>query len=140
MNKVSAGLAIICFSTTVLAAPTNRSLREECSEFSQGEMRECLAKKADESQQALTRAENYAVGALTQWNEDDKYIRAAKANLAKSNKAFARYREAQCGFFRSLGGGAIGNALEIRRFACVAELNGNRAEQLHDAASELHTK
>lgn len=103
-------------------------------------MRECLAKKADESQQALTRAGNSAVSALTQWNEDDKYVRAAKTNLAKSNKVFARYREAQCGFLTSLGGGAIGNALEIGRLACVAELNGNRAEQLRDAASALHSR
>ncbi|PHP90694.1 hypothetical protein CFB52_003385 [Burkholderia sp. AU18528] len=40
----------------------------------------------------------------------------------------------------SLGGGAIGNALEMRRLACVAELNNRRAAQLRDAVSDLPLK
>ncbi|BCQ23319.1 hypothetical protein NK8_14480 [Caballeronia sp. NK8] len=101
-------------------------------------MRDCLATKADESQQALTRAENDAVNALEKWDEDDKYVRIAKANLANSNRIFSQYRKAQCKFSQSLSGGGAGDSHEIRRLACVAELNGNRAEQLRDAASALH--
>ncbi|MEB2502855.1 MULTISPECIES: hypothetical protein [Burkholderia] len=40
----------------------------------------------------------------------------------------------------SLGGGAIGNALEMQRLACVAELNNRRAAQLRDAVSDLPLK
>ncbi|WP_244206586.1 lysozyme inhibitor LprI family protein [Caballeronia pedi] len=137
MNNVSATFAALCFSTVVLAAPTNHALREECSEFSQAGMRDCLAKKADESQQALTRAESNTTSALAKWDEDDKYVRAAKTDFANSNRAFAQYRSAQCKFSASLSGGGAGNAHEIQRFACVAELNDNRAEQLRAAASRL---
>jgi len=123
-----------------LATPAGHALREQCSEFSQAGMRDCLAKKADESQQTLTRAEYDAVSALKKWEEDDRYVRMAKANLAASNRTFVQYRTAQCKFSASLSGGGAGDSHEIRRLACVAELNGNRAEQLHDAASALHSK
>jgi len=77
---------------------------------------------------------------LTKWDEDPKYSSQAKAKLIASNKAFGQYRDAQCAFASALGGGAIGNALEMGRLACVAELNGRRAFQLRDLVSDLPMK
>ena len=47
----------------------------------------------------------------------------AKNKLKKSNKEFIKYRDLQCDFAYSLGGGAIGNALNMLKYTCLAELN-----------------
>ena len=127
---------------SALAASTapvfgERALREECSAFSQAGMRDCLAKKAESSQKALQQAEEKVASTLSKWDEDHKYVNQTKVKLAASNKDFAKYRDAQCAFASSLGGGAIGNAIDMRRLACISELNNRRAEQLRDAVSDL---
>lgn len=140
------GLCLAAYlPVSALAASTTptlgeRALREECSAFSQAGMRDCLAKKAEDSQKALRQAEEKVASTLSKWDEEAKYIDQAKAKLAASNKDFAKYRDAQCALASSLGGGAIGNALDMRRLACVAELNNRRAEQLRDAVSDLPLK
>lgn len=103
-------------------------------------MRDCLAKKADDSQKALKQIEDKVVGVLSTWDEDDKYISLAKEKLARSSKEFTKYRETQCEFSVSLGGGGAGNTREMGRLACVAELNGRRAEQLRHAVANLPIK
>ena len=134
------GLPVLALAASMTTVPDERALREECSAFSQAGMRDCLAEKAKESQKALRQAEEKVTGSLTKWDEDDKYIKQAKAKLAASNKKFAEYRDAQCGFSASLSGGGAGNSHEIGRLACVAELNNRRAEQLHNAMSDLPLK
>jgi len=62
-----------CFQVSVLAASTapvlgERALREECSAFSQAGMRDCLAKKAESSREALRQAEE-KVASLTAEND-----------------------------------------------------------------------
>lgn len=141
MNLIGFFLAVF-FSLTALAdstppAPGERALREECSAFSEAGMRQCLADKAERSQKALQQAESQMLSALSSWDEDGKYIHRARIRFLTSNQAFAKYREAQCAFASSLGGGAIGNGLEIRRLACVAELNDRRAVLLRDAVSDF---
>jgi uncharacterized protein YecT (DUF1311 family) len=89
-----------------------------------------LQTKLHESEVSLTSAEEKVKQALEKWDEDPEYINAAKAKLKSANEAFIKYREAQCQFAFSLGGGAIGNALDVRQFSCIAELNNRRAEQL----------
>ncbi|WP_250480529.1 lysozyme inhibitor LprI family protein [Caballeronia sp. GAOx1] len=108
--------------------------------FSQVHVRACLEEKANQSERDLKQAEQNAISALAQWDEDDRFSRAARAGLSTSNKSFTQYREAQCKFSASLNGGAAGNSHEIRRLACIAELNSKRAEQLRSAASELPSK
>ena len=144
LTLIGSGL-MMCGPLWVLAASTSsvpgeRSLREECSAFSQAGMLVCLAKKADESDRTLRQAENRVDGMLSQWDEDNQHIGLAKTRLAKSGKEFARYREAQCGFSASLTGGGAGNAHEMGRLACVTELNSRRAEQLRDAVVNLPIK
>ncbi|WP_232444384.1 lysozyme inhibitor LprI family protein [Burkholderia ubonensis] len=51
-----------------------------------------------------------------------------------------KYREAQCEFSASLSGGGAGNAHEMGRLACIAELNTRRVEQLRNAVSGLPLK
>jgi len=131
----------VCLPLTVLAdstalVPSERALREECSEFSQAGMRDCLAEKAENSQKALRRAENEAMNILSKWF-DKKYISQSKTALAASSKSFAKYRDSHCKFMASLSGGGAGNSHEIGRLACVAELNNRRVEQLRDALSDL---
>jgi hypothetical protein len=113
---------------------------EECGAYSQAGMRECLAKKSRESAFALKQAESKAVAAIAKWDEDAKYVALAKEKLKASDAAFERYREAQCALAASLGGGAIGNALEIRRLACVTDLNRLRAESVSAAATALPSR
>ena len=137
--------AAICLPAIALAASTapatgERALLEECSAFSQAGMRDCLEEKAENSQKAVGQAEQKMVGTLSRWDEDNRYIRQAKANLVASNKKFAEYRETPCEFSASPGGGAAGDAHDIRRMACVSELNNRRAEQLANAASDLPLK
>jgi hypothetical protein len=103
-------------------------------------MRECLAAKAETSQKALRQAEELVAGALSRWDQEARYVNQAMAKLAASSEEFAEYRDTQCAFASSLGGTAIGNALEIRRLACVSELNERRAAQLRDAVSDLPLK
>lgn len=127
-------------ASSVLVVLGERALREECSVFSQAEMRDCLAKKAESSQKELQQAEENVASILSKWDEDNKYLNQARAKFALSNKGFAKYRDAHCAFASSLGGGAIGAALDMRRLACVTELNNRRAEQLRDAVSDLPLK
>ncbi|WMD20879.1 lysozyme inhibitor LprI family protein [Achromobacter seleniivolatilans] len=118
---------------------SERELRLECA-FEPPGVRECLEKKAAGSEVELKDAEEKAVDVLSKWDEDAKYVNQAKAKLKASNRDFITYRDAQCAFASSLGGGAIGNALAMRRFACVAELNGRRALQLRDLVSDRPLK
>jgi len=120
------------------ASPQNeRTIREQCSDASEAGMHDCLEKKARESETALKDAERKTNDALGKWDEDAKYVSSAKTKLQLSNKAFERYREAQCAVSASLGGGAIGHASDMRRLACLTELNDRRAEQLRAAFSDL---
>lgn len=119
------------------AVQNERELYEECSAYSQSGMRDCLAKKASESQKALKQADAQVSSLLSKWDEDAKYVNLAKAKFAASSKEFARYREVQCEFSASLSGGAAGNAHEMGRFACEAELNNRRAGQLRNSVVDL---
>ena len=130
------------FSNGVRAAElqSERAALEECGAYSEAGMRECLAKKARESAVRLRRAEERAVVALSKWDEDAKFVNLAKEKLKASSKAYEQYRDAQCAFAASLGGGAIGNALELRRLSCLVGLNNARTKQINTDSSELPPK
>ncbi len=113
---------------------------EQCGAHSEAGMRECLAKMSYETSTALKRAEAQAIAALSKWDEDAKYVNLAKEKLRASGKAYEQYRDAQCAFASSLGGGAIGNALELRRLSCLVGLNTERTKQLKTDASTLPAK
>ena len=144
-------ITLICYSLaaflplSVFAVPTaptlgERALLDECSAYSQAGMRDCLAKKAENSQKVLRQAEEKAMSLLPKWDEDMQYISQAQAALTVSNKDFSKYRESQCKFQTALSGGGAGNTREIRRLACVAGLNQIRVEQLRDLLSDLTLK
>ncbi len=118
---------------------SEKEIRAQCSDehFSMASVRECLGKRQLQSEVDLRRAEIETRAAFDTWDEDTKYVNLAKARLAASGKAFANYRLEQCAFAASIGGGAIGNALDMRRAACIAELNNRRAEQLRSAVAKL---
>ncbi|MET1530397.1 lysozyme inhibitor LprI family protein [Burkholderia sola] len=130
---------LVSIAASHTSAQSERELRGECSNGVIG-VRECLQGKQEASEVELRRAGEKVRNALAKWDEDSQFIRLATTRLAASKKAFVKYREAQCAFASSLGGGAIGNALEMRRLACVAELNNRRAAQLRDAVSDLPLK
>ncbi|AVS76638.1 hypothetical protein C8246_15165 [Paracidovorax avenae] len=136
--------ASFLFASFIAASPTHateeRALREECSAFSQAGMRDCLSKKASDSQVELQQATKNAVSALSKWDEDAKYSSRAKADLAASDKDFDKYRDTHCKFKASLSGGGAGNSHEILRLACITELNSTRARQLRDAIADLPLK
>lgn len=116
--------------------PTERELREACS-FDAAGVRECLDKHAKESEAALKAAESAFAAAVKRWDTDAKYAKQTRQKLSAAAAAFVKYRAAQCAWAASLGGGAIGNALEMSRLACIAELNLRRADSLQTAAREL---
>ena len=113
---------------------------EECGAYSQAGMRECLEKESRASNAALNRAEEQVAAAISKWDEDARFINLAKKKLSASNKAYEQYRDAQCAFASSLGGGAIGNALEMRRLTCRIELDIGRIKQLNTDMSTLSAK
>jgi uncharacterized protein YecT (DUF1311 family) len=122
--------ALPAASAQAVATQDERTIREQCSGGSEADMHDCLVKKARESDKALKDAERTAANTLAKWDEDAKFIGQAQTKLRLSSKAFEHYREAQCAFAASIGGGAIGNALDMRRLACVTELNNRRTVQL----------
>ncbi|AMO99335.1 hypothetical protein CAter10_1569 [Collimonas arenae] len=143
MNKCLLAVTLALLgSGSVLAdgAQNKQSALEECSAYSGAGMRGCLQKKADASGIELARAESNVRGALKKWDEDAQYVKLAQSRFEVSNKEFLRYRDAYCGFNASLGGGAIGGALDTRKLACTAELNVNRSQQILDAVSHLPLK
>jgi len=119
---------------------TEQAARDDCSGNSQAEMAQCLRAKVAASVETLDAARSRLREALGRWNEDVKYARQAGQRLLRADEAFQRYRAAQCAFNESLGGGAIGNALDMRRLACEIEINTARAAQLEQLASHIRTK
>jgi Lysozyme inhibitor LprI len=129
-------LALPTFASTL--TPDNEArILEQCGAGSQAGMRDCLTKRMVETERVLGDSEKKTAVAIAAWDEDEKFIRAAQARLTAASQAFERYREAQCALSVSLGGGAIGNALELRRLACVAAANEIRAEQLRHWSESL---
>ena len=142
------GICLLAYlPLSALAAQTSSiasewDLRMECSNStpSEAEMTRCLKAKALKSQKELQNTEKKMIKILSEWDEDPSNINIAKANLTAANKEFIKYRDAQCKFNYSLGGGAIENALEMRLFACIAELNNRRNQQLIDLMTDILTK
>lgn len=133
-------LSASVFAGSIESVSEARALREECSALSQADARNCLAQKLKSSQETLRQAEADATRILSKWDENEKYVRQAKAKLAEANKVFAKYRETQCEFSASLSGGAAGNAHEAARLACAAELNERQAAKIRSAVSGLTLK
>lgn len=132
------GVAPICQAGEPAAAPQQaKNAMETCDQFSQADIRDCLGMHAFKSATLLKNAEAETVAALGKWDEDEGYVTTARAKLKQANTAFARYRDAQCGFATSLAGGAAGNSHEISRLACVADLNVQRAQRLTSDAKSL---
>lgn len=119
------------------AEPEEHNSVEACYAYSQARMHDCLVGEQKESAIALKAAEEKAISALSRWDEDAKFVAMANDALKKANASFARYRDSQCAFAYTLGGGAIGNALEARRMACTIELNKRRAADLMRAVAAL---
>ena len=139
---LACAFALPAFSGKVSAAElqSKPTTVEQCGAYSQAGMRECLEKESRTSNAALKRAEEQAAAAISKWDEDARFIDLAKKKLRASNKAYEQYRDAQCAFVSSLGGGAIGNALELRRLSCRIELDIGRANQLTTDSSKLQSK
>jgi hypothetical protein len=112
---------------------------EECSYAgSSADVGRCYARKAKESEIALKEAEKKLRAALDKWFiEEQQYIRLAKTRLTASGKDFIRYRESQCAFAWSLGGSAIGHALEMGRDSCIAGENNHRAALLTSYSADV---
>lgn len=114
--------------------------REACSAFSEAGMLECLQTKAKDSSVALSAAEQTTARSITNWDEDAKYRNLAQRLFQKSNQAFHRYLQTQCRLAAGLAGGSIGTALDMRRQACVIELNNRRIQQLRLMKHDLEMR
>lgn len=113
---------------------------EQCDEFSQAAIRECLQRKVRGSLKALAQAEAKAAISIERWDEREQFIAKARDRLRASKHAFLKYRDTQCAFAASLGGGAIKAALEQRRMACIYALNTERTVALNRLASSVDAK
>ena len=120
------------FANLKYANLNQSELRRYCGEkvFSQVDLAYCLEEIFHTSQAELDKSQQNFLNALSNWDEYKEYIVIAKNKLKKANKEFIKYRDLQCDFAYSLGGGAIGNALNMYKFSCLAELNFQRAKQL----------
>ena len=139
---LACAFALPAFSGKIRAAElqSKPTVLEQCGAQSQAGMRECLEKESRASNAALRHAEEQAAAAISKWDEDARFINLAKKKLRASNKAYEQYRDAQCAFAYFLGGGAIGNALEMRRLTCRIELDIGRIKQLNTDMSTLSEK
>lgn len=139
--RTTTAASFIVLSTLNLAwagqPQTGATDTRECEAYSQAQRRDCLARKSEASAIALQRAEQRAVDALSSWDEEAENVAQAKMKLKAANRVFSQYREAQCGFISSLGGGAVGGALAMRKFTCVIELNTRRADELAHSVGDL---
>lgn len=124
------------------AAFSERALRENCSSanVSQEQVKACLDQEVSKSEHALQQAGQAVDGAVSMWDEEPQYLRETAEKLAASRQPFLAYRDKQCNFMASLSAGAAGHSHEIRRLACIAELNYRRAAQLQAAIAELPLK
>jgi ribosomal protein S20 len=129
------------FVATLLYMPVtfaaNAALGDTCAAYSQAEMRKCYEQHAKASADELASAEKAADAALARWDEDAKYRTSAKTAFKNANKSFTQFQQAQCNFSAALGGGATGNALTVRRLACVSDLNRQQAAWLRQATADL---
>ena len=117
------------------------ALRHHCSEtfFSQIEVKTCLEQALTASADALQKSEEAFDHALQNWDQAPRHIQAARKHLKASQKEFVEYRTQQCNLLSAINGSAAGNAFELRRLACNAELNNRRAEQLQEGVQEIVT-
>lgn len=126
------------WAVLVLTAPSSAlASAEDCNAFSQNDRLTCLDKAVAASELELTQARTALASAIGRWDEDAKYQAAAKRQLDAADQAFAKHRVAHCDLQKSLGGGAVGNGLEMRRLLCVEALNAARAAQLSQMAKSL---
>lgn len=109
----------------------------DCGAYSQAEMRTCLMSASESSAAALRSATISANEAIAKWDESPKYVSVARIRLSEANSAFEKYRAAQCNWSVAIGGGAIGNALEIRRHRCISDMNTARIAQIKAMVEEL---
>lgn len=144
MRAISIVAVALLVSAPVFAAQTGAvkavpqfDAGKQCDEFSQAGRRECMTKIAADSVVTLKKAEDKAIQMINQWHEDANFKNLAKSKLRGSSTAFAAYREAKCAFDDALVGGAIGNAHEIIRLACIADTNNQRALELIYATKNL---
>lgn len=112
-------------------------IMEQCDEFSQAGIRDCLKRKVTESAKALIVLEDKATAVLKQWDEEADFVGRADEKLRASRKAFISYRDAQCIFAASLGGGAIPKALEMRQMACLYSINTERLNHLKRLIADI---
>jgi len=112
-------------------------LYDECSEFSQAGMRECLREKAKESQQVLEQVEEEIFFEIPRKRVEPEYIFESVGKLPVANQAFYLYRDACCAFRASLSGG--GNGRSIAHPLCIAAQNNRRAAQLDKIIDNLKT-
>ncbi|NHZ32730.1 DUF1311 domain-containing protein [Massilia sp. CCM 8692] len=140
-------VAVLICSSVVYSGPAVADNRaqpvaaiEQCNQFSQFDIRECLKKHATDSAAALKQAEARAAAAIASWDESDTYIKDAGIKLRAANASFVRDRQVQCAFASSLIGGGAGNSHEIKRLACVADMNARRTFQLDRDTGKLVPK
>ncbi|MFQ1013453.1 lysozyme inhibitor LprI family protein [Gilliamella apicola] len=125
------------FANLKYANLNQSELRRYCGEkvFSQVDVAYCLEKIFYISEAELDKSQWKLFNELSKWDEGRDYIVRAKNKLKKSHKEFIKYRDRECDFAHSLGGGAIG--LNKITYSCLAELNFQRAKLLDLYRSEL---
>ncbi len=121
---------------------SSRAVLEKCSqsEFGQSAVLDCVLNEAKQSTIVLGATKLNAVNTLANWDEDKKYIQAAKKALQISHRDFELYRKSFCDFRSSLAGGGAGNSHAIATAACIADLNISQVEKLGAYMKNLSLK
>lgn len=137
MPMIRSATFIAALLYTPLTFAADAAPGDTCAAYSQADMRECYEQQAKASAAELASAKKAADAALSRWDEDAKYRTPAKTAFRNASKSFTQFQEAQCNFSAALGGGAIGNALTVRRLACVRDLNRQQAARVRQATADL---
>jgi uncharacterized protein YecT (DUF1311 family) len=116
----------ILATLALLAAGPARAAGENCADAAtQGAANACAARELAAVDARLNAAYNQVIGRL-------KAEPAARAALLDAQRAWLRFRDAECAFATVNGGGSVLPFLDAR---CQARLTGERLRQLRDYLS-----
>lgn len=130
-------LTCLALALAVAGPDANAQVAVDCDAYSQADRLTCLQQVATASDARLAQARQGLASAIDRWDEEVKYRAAARRRMEDSDQAFEKYRAMQCALQKALGGGAIGNGLEMRRLMCVAALNQHQAMQLEQLMQSI---
>lgn len=120
-------LFLLSVITTANAAPVD-ALISTCRKGPPTEFSQCIRKHAERAHTDVKDTEKAVRASIAASVQDRKNLPIQKSAFEASVEAFRKYRQQECAFAASPA--ANGSTSEDLQYACYAELDANRTEQL----------